>query len=97
MTPRSAEEERLHAFLRAIYDHGSTTWPNTTCGMGGIGGQALTTTRHGEVVDHLVYEALRGRSLKEAADDWEDYSPGSRRLDGPPGRPRRAGPDGRPL
>jgi hypothetical protein len=88
--------ERLEAFVRAILDHGTTLWPDTSCGRGGIGGQAFTTTAHAEVIEHLAYAALHGQTLKEAADEYAVMWPGTRRLDESPKRPRRAGPDGRP-
>ena len=90
------EVARLTAFLRAIYDHGLTTWSDTSCGTGGIGGQAFTTEAHSEVIQCLLNNALSGRTLTEAADEWEAYYPGTGRLDQPAKAPRRRGPDGRP-
>ncbi len=90
-------DSRLEPFIRAIGVHGWTTWPDSACGGGGVGGQALTTVAHIEVIAHLVDSALRGATMTEAADTWADVVPGTTRLDGPVGRSRRAGPDGRPL
>ncbi len=91
------EEARLREFLRALAYHGWTVWPNTTCGRGGVGGWAMTTTPHLEVIQHLVSFALSGRTLAEAADAYEAMLPDTVRLDCSPGRSGRAGPDGRPL
>lgn len=98
-TPASGSQDegaRLRSFLLAIARHGQTMWPDTSMGGGGIGGQMITSEQHGEVVDHLVSCALRGDSLKQAADDWARLFPGTPRLDGPAGRSGRRGPDGRP-
>lgn len=89
------EIERLRSFLEAIAQHGWTVWPNSSCG-GGVGGQAITTTDHGEVVTHLTSHALRGSTLTEAADEWDRMYPGCSRLDEPAKPARRRGPDGRP-
>jgi hypothetical protein len=96
-TTAESREERLEGFILAILDHGTTLWANTACGQGGVGGQAMTTTAHPEVIQHLAFAALRGQTLKEAADDYAVMWPNARRLDGPPGQSGRAGPDGRPA
>jgi hypothetical protein len=91
------EADRLEAFLRAILDHGTTMWSDSSCGRGGVGGQTITTTAHPDVIQFLVLSALRGKTLVETADDYALMWPGTLRLDEPPGRSGRAGPDGRPL
>lgn len=92
-----AEVERLTDYLTAILDHGSTMWADSSCGRGSAGGQTITSTAHGEVVQHLVQSALQGVTVKEAADAYAEWVPGTSRLDEPAKRPRRAGPDGRPV
>lgn len=92
-----AEVERLTGYLTAILDHGSTMWSDSACGSGSAGGQTITSVAHGEVVQHLVQSALQGVSVKEAADAYAEWVPGTSRLDEPAKRPRRAGPDGRPV
>lgn len=91
------EIDRLRAFFDAIIQHSHTYWPNTTMGMGGVGGQAITTKYHPHVVDFLASQALAGVTLKEAADTWDNHYPGSARLDEHARPARRRGPDGRPV
>lgn len=90
------EERRLRGFLEAILHHGVTLWSDTSCGRGGVGGQAMTTTAHAGVVEHLSSYALHGYTLTQAADDYATMWPNTVRLDLPPKPPRRAGADGRP-
>ena len=92
-----AEVERLKAHIGAILDHGMTTWGDTSCGRGGAGGQAMTTTAHPEVIQHLALSALHGVDLKEAADQYAAMLPNAARLDEKPRPARRAGADGRPA
>lgn len=92
-----SEEERLRSFLTAILHHGSTMWSDSSCGTGRPAGQTITSEAHPEVVEHLTTSALRGHTLKDAADQWEAYQPNTVRLDERPAPPRRRGPDGRPA
>ena len=92
-----AEVERLKAYIGAILDHGMTTWSDTSCGRGGAGGQAMTTTAHPDVLQHLVLSALHGWTLTEAADQYAAMLPSTTRLDEKPRPARRAGADGRPV
>lgn len=95
--PFDSEAARLRSFLEAIYREGSTVWPNTSCGRGGIGGQMMTTTWHHDAIDTLLQGALRGETLEQAADVYASMYPNARRLDVPSTHARRAGEDGRPL
>lgn len=97
VTALRAENERLKAHVMAIFDHGLTTWGDTSCGSGRAGGQAMTTTAHPEVIQHLASSALYGCTLKDAADQYAAMLPNTVRLDERPRRARRAGPDGRPV
>jgi hypothetical protein len=92
-----AEKTRVMAIVSAIAQHGSTAWPDTTCGRGGVGGRAITYTHHGDAVQHLAVGAIQGHTLKQLADRWALMHPGSARLDQPPRAAHRAGPDGRPI
>ncbi len=91
------EETRLREFILAIWEHGTSTWANTSCGRGGIAGQAITTNAHPEVIDFLARCALEGNTLRAAADEYAVLHPSTSRLDEPPKRSGRAGPDGRPI
>ena len=92
-----AEVERLRAYIVALLDHGTTTWSDTSCGRGGVGGRAMTTTAHPDVIQHLALSALHGATLTEAADQYAEMLPNTARLDEKPRRARRAGADGRPV
>lgn len=91
------ENERLTSFLMAIYNHGTTTWPDSSCGSGQPAGQMITSEAHIEVIQHLCSAAFTGKTLTEAADQWEKIMPGTTRLDAAPAAPRRRGRDGRPV
>jgi hypothetical protein len=90
-------DSELNVYLTAIWSHGSTTWADSSCGSGRPGGQMITGETHPEVIDFLCRSGLEGKSLKQAADEWETFYPGTVRLDAPAKPPRRRGPDGRPV
>lgn len=92
-----AEVERLRAFIGAMLDHGMTTWSDSSCGGGGVGGQTVATTVHPDVIQHLGLSALHGTTLAAAADQYAAMLPSTTRLDEKAKRARRAGPDGRPV
>lgn len=103
-TPAIDDTERAHrleAHLVALAQHGTTTWPSTAMGAGGIGGSALCTEAHADVVAHLTHGALAGDTLTETADTyeamWGEQAAEMTRLDEEPARTGRRGPDGRPA